>query len=257
MWLPHRHTDRQTDAGQIDPYVPLCFTGIFPRQGLNHAPLIQPLPFALHNSCDTTKRYWCVGSIYMTNASSQEAYSQNLERRKMRHKTVAGRLSTVNWSEICTQRMLLTDIRVNTYTSHLQSINRSDKQKFICRLKESRSVNSFVKESLYLKPIERPTDHCLVRVLSQINQNLRHFCLCNNIKKYIYCGSQIFAIIVNVDLDTCFVNTGHLKLRYGQREISTINPTNFVLSPFNLFTKTAELRTTVTFESYDIIVLCD
>ena len=23
----NRHTDRQTDAGQSDPYVPLCFTG--------------------------------------------------------------------------------------------------------------------------------------------------------------------------------------------------------------------------------------
>ena len=25
VWLPDRHTDRQTDAGQSDPYVPLCF----------------------------------------------------------------------------------------------------------------------------------------------------------------------------------------------------------------------------------------
>ena len=27
VWLPDRHTDGQTDAGQSDPYVPLCFAG--------------------------------------------------------------------------------------------------------------------------------------------------------------------------------------------------------------------------------------
>ena len=27
MWLPDRHTHRETDAGQSDPYVPLCFAG--------------------------------------------------------------------------------------------------------------------------------------------------------------------------------------------------------------------------------------
>ena len=27
VWLPDRRTDRQTEAGQSDPYVPLCFAG--------------------------------------------------------------------------------------------------------------------------------------------------------------------------------------------------------------------------------------
>ena len=27
VWLPNRQTDGQTDAGQSDPYVPLCFAG--------------------------------------------------------------------------------------------------------------------------------------------------------------------------------------------------------------------------------------
>ena len=27
VWLLDRQIDRQTDAGQSDPYVPLCFTG--------------------------------------------------------------------------------------------------------------------------------------------------------------------------------------------------------------------------------------
>ena len=54
VWLPDRHTDRrthiQTDAGQSDPYVPLCFAGDTKMMGVIHSVITETGSASVNNA---------------------------------------------------------------------------------------------------------------------------------------------------------------------------------------------------------------